>query len=80
MNNYFISKDNKSGEIVYLEYDKEGVYIDLKQLSFEEYILFQELYDDKEYTKDSVFFRIDYGNGKFTTHLESLGLELIKID
>ena len=24
MNNYFISKDNKSGEIVYLEYDKDG--------------------------------------------------------
>ena len=24
MNNYFISKDNKSGEIIYLEYDKNG--------------------------------------------------------
>lgn len=24
MSNYFISKDNKSGEIVYLEYDKNG--------------------------------------------------------
>ena len=24
MSNYFISKDNKTGEIVYLEYDKNG--------------------------------------------------------
>lgn len=26
MSNYFISKDNKTGEIVYLEYDKESCY------------------------------------------------------
>ena len=31
MNNYFISKDNKSGEIVYLEYDKEGYKVPLKE-------------------------------------------------
>lgn len=31
MNNYFISKDNKSGEIVYLEYDKEGYKVTPKR-------------------------------------------------
>ena len=31
MNNYFISKDNKSGEIVYLEYDKEGYKVTPKK-------------------------------------------------
>lgn len=31
MNNYFISKDNKSGEIVYLEYDKNGYKITPKR-------------------------------------------------
>ena len=28
MSNYFVSKDSKTGEIVYLEYDKKG-YKDL---------------------------------------------------
>ena len=31
MNNYFISKDNKNGEIVYLEYDKEGYKVTPKR-------------------------------------------------
>ena len=31
MNNYFISKDNKSGEIVYLEYDKDGYKVTPKR-------------------------------------------------
>lgn len=31
MNNYFISKDNKSGEIIYLEYDKNGYKVTPKR-------------------------------------------------
>lgn len=31
MNNYFISKDNKSGEIIYLEYDKDGYKVTPKR-------------------------------------------------
>ena len=31
MSNYFISKDNKSGEIVYLEYDKNGYKVSPKK-------------------------------------------------
>lgn len=31
MNNYYISKDNKTGEIVYLEYDKNGYKITPKK-------------------------------------------------
>ena len=27
MNNYYISKDNKTGEVIYLEYDKNGYKI-----------------------------------------------------
>ena len=30
MNNYFISKDKKTGEIVYLEYDKDGYKVSPK--------------------------------------------------
>ena len=31
MSNYFVSKDNKSGEIVYLEYDKNGYKVTPKK-------------------------------------------------
>lgn len=31
MSNYFISKDNKSGEIIYLEYDKNGYMVKPKR-------------------------------------------------
>ena len=34
MNNYFISKDNKSGEIVYLEYDKEDEKLNVRPSAF----------------------------------------------
>lgn len=30
MRNYFINKDNKTGEIVYLEYDKNGYSVSPK--------------------------------------------------
>ena len=44
MNNYFISKDNKNGEIVYLEYDKEGYKVTPKRKK-EDAAKIQELFD-----------------------------------
>ena len=65
----------------YIEYDKYGAFVKLKELSFEEYILFQNLYDKQNYTENTIFFRIDYGNHNFIEHLnKNLGLETIEIE
>ena len=64
----------------YIQYDNHGAYIDLKELTFEQYIEFSSLYDQVNYTKNSIIFRIDYGNKKFIEYLNSLGIETILID
>lgn len=64
----------------HIQYDNHGAYINLKELTFEQYIEFSSLYDQVNYTKNSIIFRIDYGNKKFIEYLNSLGIETILID
>lgn len=73
MNNYYISKDNKTGEVIYLEYDKNGYKITPKNKKKDAIEVNKIIFVSPNLTEKLIKKKID-------RKIEKLLLELNKID
>lgn len=71
MNSYFISKDNKSGEVVYLEYNKDGYKVSPKARKKDEIEVNKIVFVSPELTEKLLKKKIDSKVSKFLLELNT---------
>ena len=75
MNNYFISKDNKSGEIVYLEYDKEGYKVTPKRKKEDAIEVNKIVFVSPKLTEKLIKKKIDHKLNKLLCELNLINID-----
>lgn len=75
MNSYFISKDNKSGEIVYLEYDKNGYKITPKRKKEDAIEVNKIVFVSPDITKKLIKKKIDHKLDKLLYELNLINID-----
>ena len=75
MNNYFISKDNKSGEIVYLEYDKEGYKVTPKRKKEDPIEVNKIVFVSPKLTEKLIKKKIDHKLNKLLCELNLINID-----
>lgn len=71
MNSYFISKDNKSGEVVYLEYNKDGYKVSPKARKKDEIEVNKIVFVSPDLTEKLLKKKIDSKVSKFLLELNT---------
>lgn len=75
MNSYFINKDNKSGEIVYLEYDKNGYKITPKRKKEDAIEVNKIVFVSPDITKKLIKKKIDHKLDKLLYELNLINID-----